>query len=105
MSFAENVNRICKRQKKTLSAMIKELGWSTSKVSAINNGSIPTEDKMSEMAKYLNCNIADFFKTDRELKLDLDEDEQDIIDVFRCLTRKQRHEFMSYVYNFGKDKT
>ena len=104
MSFAENVNRICKKQKTTLTALVKDMGFSSAKASAINKGSIPKEDDLTKMAKKLNCNVSDFFKTDHDLKLDLDEDEQDIIDVFRTLGRKAKHEFMSTVYSFGDKK-
>ena len=40
MTFAENINRICKARGVTLTAFIKSLGMSTSKVTAINNGSL-----------------------------------------------------------------
>lgn len=104
MSFAENINRICKQQKTTLTQVVTGIGMSSSKTTAINNGSIPKEDDLTKMAKKLNCNVSDFFKTDHDLKLDLDEDEQDIIDVFRTLGRKAKHEFMSTVYSFGDKK-
>ncbi len=105
MSFAENVNRYCKKQKTTLTRLIVDMGFSSAKATAINKGSIPKEADLKEMAKRLNCNVSDFFKTDHDLKLDLDEDEQDIIDVFRGLGRKGKHEFMAIVYDFEKGKT
>lgn len=36
MTFAENINRICKARGVTLTAFIKSLGMSTSKVSEVS---------------------------------------------------------------------
>lgn len=107
MTFAENINRICKLRGITLTAMIKDVGLSTSKVTAINNGSIPKESEMILFAKKLNCSVMDFFSDDGTDLTDMqptDEDEQDILRVYRTLSRRAKHEFMSVVYDFEKNK-
>lgn len=103
MTFAENINRICKARGVTLTAFIKSLGMSTSKVTAINNGSLPKETEMVLFAEKLNCSVMDFFADEEDLKpkaVANDEDENDILRVFRSLSRRTKHEFMSMVYEF-----
>ena len=103
MTFAENINRICKARGVTLTAFIKSLGMSTSKVTAINNGSLPKETEMVLFAEKLNCSVMDFFVDAEDLSLEVqpkDEDEQDILRVYRSLSRRAKHEFMSMVYDF-----
>lgn len=67
MTFAENINRICKARGVTLTAFIKSLGMSTSKVTAINNGSLPKETEMVLFAEKLNCSVMDFFADAEDL--------------------------------------
>lgn len=57
---------------------------------------------MVEMAKLLNCSVIDFFLDEEDVAPaeGKDEDEQDILRVFRSLSRRTRHEFMSMVYEF-----
>jgi hypothetical protein len=103
MTFAENINRICKARGVTLTAFIKSLGMSTSKVTAINNGSLPKETEMVLFAQKLNCSVMDFFADAEDLSPEVqskDEDEQDILRVYRSLSRRAKHEFMSMVYDF-----
>lgn len=104
MTFKENINRICKEQHTFLSTVIKEIGLSTSKATAINNGYLPKEEIMNQLAEKLNCSVSDFFASEHDLMYDLNEDEKDIITVYRKLNRKKKHEFMAIVYDFEKGK-
>lgn len=103
MTFAENINRICKARGVTLTAFIKSLGMSTSKVTAINNGSLPKETEMVLFAEKLNCSVMDFFADEEDLLRAAkpeNDDEFDILRVFRMLDRRTKHEFMSMVYEY-----
>ena len=102
MLFGENLNRICKEKGTTPTAVCKELGLSTSKVSAWNSGSIPKEEVMLMLAKKLECSVMDFFADEEDLAavVPADEDEVDILRVFRTLSRKGKHEFMAMVYEY-----
>ena len=51
MTFRENLNRICKEKGTNLTRVCKEIGISTSKVTAINKGSIPSEEMLIDFAK------------------------------------------------------
>lgn len=117
MNFKSNLNQICKERGTTLTAICRELGISSSKVTAINKGSIPSEQMMLDFAKILNCSVMDFFKDEGESCVkkeshpynrtsflnDVDEDELDIIRIYRTLSRKNKHEFMTMVYNYEKN--
>ena len=105
MKFKDNLNKICKDNGTTLTAVIKELGISSSKVTAINHGSLPKEDMLLALAKHLNCSVMDFFADEepKENTLPQDDDEDDILRVYRNLDRREKHEFMSMVYKFDKN--
>lgn len=106
MTFAENFNKICVSRNTNPTALCKELGLSTSKVTAWNKGSLPKQEIMILLAQKLNCSVMDFFADDEELceKTFENEDEKDIINVYRSLSRQDKHEFMVLVYNFAKNK-
>lgn len=102
MDFADNLKRICTIRNTTPTTLCKELGLSTSKVSAWNNGSVPKQPVMLQLAQKLNCSVMDFFSDEDDLhepKLK-DEDEEDILHIYRGLSRRMKHEFMSMVYEF-----
>ena len=103
--FAQNINRICSQRGTTLTSVCKTLELSTSKVTAWNNGGLPKEGVMLMLADALNCSIMDFFADDDDLyaeKKVKDEDEEDILRIFRSLPRRAKHDFMSMVYDFEK---
>lgn len=106
MSFKENLNRICKEHGTTLTALVKSLNLSTSKVSRWNEGALPKEDIMLQLAKALECSVMDFFADEEDLApvQPMDEDEVDMLRVYRSLSRRAKHEFMSIVYNFDSNE-
>lgn len=103
MSFRENINRICIQRGTNLAAVVKQVKGSSSFTSAINKGSLPKEDEMVEMAKILHCSVLDFFMDEEDLAPQNEpqnEDEKDILRVYRSLSRRTKHEFMAMVYEF-----
>ncbi|GHV48062.1 hypothetical protein FACS189499_06730 [Clostridia bacterium] len=102
MTFKENLNRICRENGTSLTGIVKKLGLSTSKVSRWNEGSLPKEDIMLLLAKELNCSVMDFFAEEEVAAPPepMDEDEHDILRVYRSLSRRGKHEFMAQVYEF-----
>lgn len=102
MTFRENLNRICKEKGTNLTKMTKELGISTSKVTAINRGSIPSEEMLLDFAKHLECSVMDFFADENDTEPELDEDERDIISTFRKMDRKSKHELMARMYAYAE---
>ena len=106
MTFSENLNRICKEKGLTISTVLKKMGVSTSKVTLWNNGSLPKQDMLIRLSKELGCSVMDFFADDDVSGSSspdyavLDEDEKEIIRMFRGLTTKERHKFMVQAYSY-----
>ena len=103
MSFREINIRICIQRGTNLTAVVKQVKGSSSFTSAINKGSLPKEDEMVEMAKILHCSVLDFFMDEEDLAPQNEpqnEDEKDILRVYRSLSRRTKHEFMAMVYEF-----
>ncbi len=106
MLFAKNINRICKERGTTLTALVKQVKNSSSGTTAINKGYLPKEAEMLEYAKILDCSVMDFFSDDdEEITISpRDEDEKDILRVYRSLSRRGKHEFMAMVYEYENNK-
>lgn len=108
MKFHENLKRICNEQGTTPTALLKRMGVATSKVTMWNNGGLPKEDMMVRLAKELGCSVMDFFADEEDLLpsapegIVLDEDEKELVRIFRILGRRERHEFMAMAYEFEK---
>ena len=100
MKFADNLKRLCKLKNTTPTRLCRELELSTSKVSAWYNGALPKEKVMSQLAEKLNCSVADFFADDSEMAEATNDDEHDILRIYRALSRKGKHEFMAMTYRF-----
>lgn len=104
MNFAENFKRICEEKGTSPTRVCLDLGLSSSKVNLWNKGGIPKGDVMVKLAQKLECSVMDFFADEDEVlnraEYVLDDDEKDIIRLFRTLDRKERHEFMSKAYTY-----
>lgn len=103
MSFKENINRICFERGTNLTAVVKQVKGSSSFTSSINKGSLPKEDEMVQMAKILHCSVIDFFMDEEDLApkdTPQNEDEEDLLRIYRSLSRRTKHEFMSIAYKF-----
>lgn len=111
MNFADNLKRICTERGTSPTALLKSMGVATSKVAMWNSGSLPKQEMLIRLAKELDCSVMDFFADDADLtaqninKTNADtepknEDESDILRIFRSLSRRAKHEFMSMVYEF-----
>ena len=107
MDFYTNFKRICTEKGTSPTRVCKELGYSTSKVNLWHNGSLPKQDVIATLAEHLQCSVTDFFDngvettpTDDALYTLLDEDEKDLIRIFRSLSRRDRHAFMAVAYGY-----
>ena len=106
MSFATNFKRICTEKGTSPTRVCLDIGLSSSKVNLWNKGSVPKGDVMVKLAQHLGCTVMDFFDDDEKpgvvsnVEFALDEDEKDIIRLFRMLDRKQKHAFMMQAYAY-----
>ena len=107
MTFAENPNRLCRERGTSLTAIVKQVKGSSSFTTVINKGSLPKEDEMIKMAELLHCLVADFFMDDKPALSHIepqDEDEEDILRIYRSLSRRAKHEFMTMIYRFESQR-
>lgn len=109
MTFAENINRICAERGTNLTTVIKQIkNGQSSYTTAINKrGSIPNQAELLALAEILQCSVMDFFADEEDLGTRAapeNEDEEDILKVYRSLPRRAKHEFMAMVYDFGDRK-
>lgn len=103
MDFATNLKRICHEKGTSPTAVCLKIGLSSSKVNLWNKGSLPKPEVLVKLAQELDCTVMEFFadETDKmKMEFALDDDERDIIRLFRMLSRKQKHEFMTKAYLF-----
>jgi transcriptional regulator with XRE-family HTH domain len=109
MTFSENLNRICRDKGVTVTALLRKMGISTSKVTMWNNGSLPKQEMLVRLAQELHCSVMDFFMDDEELarpkNLDLSEDEFEIIAFYRKITLREKHIFMARIYSYEDEMT
>lgn len=57
MNFFEILEALCTKNNTSVTAVLKELGYSTSKGTAWRNGSIPTGDILLNLAQYFNVSV------------------------------------------------
>lgn len=105
--FGKNLKRICNERGTSPTKLVVGLGYTNSKVNLWNNGSLPKAEMLVKLAEALNCSVMDFFRTDDEWEtqsqvIPEDEDEEDILRIYRTLSRRSKHEFMSMVYSFER---
>lgn len=103
MNFADNIKRICAERGTNLTSIVKQVKGSSSFTTQINKGSLPKETEMVEMAKLLGCSVMDFFADEEDLvqqTMPQNEDESDILRIYRSLSRRGKHEFMAMAYEF-----
>ena len=102
MDFATNFKRICNERGTSPTRVCLDLGLSSNKVNLWNNGGLPKAEVLVKLAQKLECTVMDFFADEQDLiaktEFALDEDEKDIIRLYRLLSRKEKHEFMSKIY-------
>jgi transcriptional regulator with XRE-family HTH domain len=103
VDFATNFKRLCNEKGTSPTAVCLKIGLSSSKVNMWNKGSLPKPEVLTKLAQALECSVMDFFADETDLQkmeFALDDDERDIIRLFRMLSRKQKHEFMTKAYLF-----
>ena len=105
MDFATNFKRLCEERGTSPTRVCLDIGLSSSKVNLWNKGSVPKGDVLVKLAEKLECNIMEFFDDGTgkyATEFALDEDERDIIRLYRTLDRKTKHEFMAQAYLYEK---
>lgn len=115
MSFYENLKRVCYERGTTPTSILKKMGIPTSRVGTWKKGGIPKQDVIVALAQEIGCTVMDLFwseadtarleaaaEVEREIEAArvADDDEKDLIELFRKLNRRDRHAFMNMIYEF-----
>lgn len=89
--FYENFTDLCKIRGFSPTSILQKLNISTSKLTAWKNGSMPNASFVVLIAEFFNVST-DYLLTGKEKisSLELTENEQRIIDIFKSLTETQQ---------------
>ena len=118
--FYDNFERICKERGTSPSRCCHDAGMGTSRAANWKkSGALPKQDELDRLAAVLDCEVADFFRTEtkaryrsyeearaaadeaeRAARASLTEDENYVVDLMRSLERRSLHDFMTLVYDF-----
>lgn len=103
--FYVNFKRFCEDLKTTPTAVTKQLGYSTSKVTAWKNGAIPKYEILFQLAKFFGKKVSNFFdepadylQTNEEPKEKIisliSADRQRLLGMYDMLTDMQKGEIL-----------
>lgn len=108
--FSENFEAICKKRKKSPSAAVLAIGRGKSTASDWKkNHTIPKEKELLELANLLDCEVADFFRTDGDYSFleapdgaeeQENQDIDDFVSIYNACSNRQRNQLMHFVYDF-----
>lgn len=114
MTTYEKIKELCEKEGFAISSLcskIPNLSVNKASISGWKNGSKPRPDKLKAIADYFGVSV-DYFSDDYDdsaptctnshQTVPMDEDEADILRIYRKLSRKSKHEFMAAVYDFEK---
>lgn len=99
--FFEYFKAICTKRGTTPTAVVKELGLSTGKVTAWKNGAIPKADTLRLLSDHLHVPVYVFFGGELfppHPAGDLSEEEEELVHVYRRLDRSGRRRLFGKAY-------
>ena len=104
--FYERLVLLCNKSDLTVTQLLKELNYSTSKGTAWKNGSIPSGEILFKIADYFNCSVDYLLGRDENMSLEVEQASEDeilktdaekaLITLFRELDLVDRAEVMDY---------
>ena len=101
--FFVHFDRICKEKGTTPTAVTRKLGYSSSKVTAWKNGSIPKQEILETLATHLEVDVSEFF-AEKVMVLDIGAGSTDIaiIQGNKNAAEKLGSEIMQMFIDAGK---
>lgn len=91
MTFWETFNGLCESIGEKPNPVAKKLEIASATVTAWKNGSVPGGDKLIKLAKYFNVSTDYLLGLEpQKAFIDLTENEQRILDIFKRLTESQQ---------------
>lgn len=117
--FYDNFERLCKEQGTNPSKACFSIGLSRGTGSAWKQrGSIPDYETLKKLAEFLHCEVLDFFEgcelpnelqflIQHTVEIKTKDQQPEIVDefltIYNSLSNRQKHEFMSKVYNLADE--
>lgn len=89
MGFYERLKQECNNNGISPTSLLKQLKISTSKLTSWKNGSMPNSDFLIPISEFLGVSI-DFLLTGKEKEPSLSADEQELLDYFKKLPKKDK---------------
>ena len=99
--FFEYFKAICTKKNTTPTAVVRDLGLSSGKVTAWKNGSIPKIETLHKLAEFLNVPICAFFggmPDDGMSQNSMTNDESELLDIYRQLERSGKRQLIGKAY-------
>ena len=103
--FVKNLKKYMASKDVSQSDIVVALGLTASTVSDwVKGRNYPRVDAMQKLAEFLDVKISDLTSEEGENRQNLfsDEDERELIEIFRKLNRRGKHEMMARAYELEK---
>jgi len=105
-TFAENLNRYMEMRGITQADIVIKLGVTSATASDWSKGKkYPRVDAMQKLAELLCVRVSDLTSEEQDENgmFMSDDDEKELIAIFRKLGRRERHEMMAKAYELEKE--
>ena len=104
--FYNQLEKLCRNNNTTPTSFIKELGYSSSKITAWKNGSIPKYEILNKISEYFNIPISYLFEeSNQEINFcHLPSDQQELLDLYNQLDPIKQAEFKGELKGYLKAK-
>lgn len=104
--FFNQLEKLCKKTGLTPTSFIKELGYSSSKITAWKNGSIPKYEILNKISEYFNVPVSYLFEENgQQTNLSyLSPNQQELLDLYNQLDPIKQAEFKGELKGYLKAK-
>lgn len=100
--FYERLKKICTEQNTTVTRMLREIGLSSANTGYWKKGQLPKGDALIKISEYLGVSI-DFLLTG-EYFIGLDDDENNLLALYRSVPEKARYKVLCDFENICKNE-
>ena len=90
--FYEQLNKACKENGTSITAVLKKIGVGTANGTYWKNGSVPSSDIVVQLAEFLNVST-DYLLVGKQMQADaftLNENEQEMLAIFNQFTDREQ---------------
>ena len=95
MSFCEKITALCQKNGKTLSGVVRALGFSPAVSTQWKNGAVPRPESVKKVADFFGVPVEYFNETDEN---NLDERERELLALYRSMNIRYQAELLLKAY-------